>query len=619
MDVPYHHVTTSGDLDVLARRWADAAAYGLDTEFYGPTIYDPFARKKRNRHFLDPFRTQLAGYSVALPDGYRAYVPLRHVDGHNADLGPALGMLQAALRRRGVPVWAHFVKGELRILANEGIDPSHAEWRDSMILGWLLGKWVGSKKRLGLKPLVAEHLGVTATTFEDVAGEAVNAIHTVPARTVGPYAAADAAHTLALGQLWEPEARATGCWKAFVDLEMPLVPVLRHCEDVGVPVDGPYLDEAVRSLTVLVGALEEAWWDLVGVEIGRAAACAEVLYSQRAWWPVRGLKRLAASGAWPMDATTLEGLQGRVAGPGAEALDLRLRWAAAAKLLGTYVSRLRVQAGWYPDGRIRPSWNQTSVDTGRLSCSNPNLQNQPGTLDDLPTLRRAFRARPGYLLVVADQSQLEPRVLAHLSGDAALAATWGPDGTGDVYAAVAGDLGITRKAAKVVFLAVMYGKAHWSLARDLSITEDEAQAILDRFWAKYPDVARWRSDQVREARTTGRVRTLCGRFRTLDLSLPTWRVANQAANTPIQGSAADLMKLVMIRLYRRWTERGWLADGTAAILAQVHDELVTEVREEWCAAAAADLQDAMEHAWPRGLRVRLVAKPMVVTSWDQAK
>ncbi len=624
---PYALVTTSDDLVELAARCNAAEYLGFDTEFSGPTIRDPNGRPGR-KVFLDPFQTRLAGFSVATPakgsdPGWSAYVPLRH-DWHgfnpNAHAPEALAVLNVVLGS-GKPVWAHYVKGELRVLANEGLDVTRVTWRDSLVLAWLLNKGVGPKGRLGLKALAAEHLGHVMTTYaEATKGFDPHAIHTVQAHVVGPYAADDARCTLALGQLWEPEARKEGVWRAFVDLEMPLVPVLRHMEDVGIGVDDAFLADAEVSLTALVGACEEAWFDLTKTDIARTAACADRMYNDLAWWPTRGLKPLAKSGAWPMDAATLEALGRMDLGPdGRAALELRLRWAEASKLLGTYVTRLRSQARWYPDGRIRPSWNQTAVDTGRLSCSGPNLMNQPGSSPGMPVLRRAFRARPGFKLVVADQSQLEPRMLAHLSKDPALLAVWAPDGPGDVYLGIATDLGITRAAAKVVFLAVSYGMAPGTLAARLGLSYAEGKAILDRFWAKYSAVAAWCGGRLKEAQTTGRVRTLTNRFRALNLAEPEWRVANQARNTPVQGSAADVMKMAMIKLHRRWVERGWLADGTAAILVQCHDELVCEVRENRVVLAGCDVRELMENAWGPGLLVPLKAEPKVVDSWDEGK
>jgi len=387
-------------------------------------------------------------------------------------------------------------------------------------------------------------------------------------------------------------------------------------ERTGILVDREVLEELSRRLEASLAELEAAIHEEAGGPFNPASPqqLADVLFD-RLGYPV--LRRTAKT---KRPSTNVEVLQ-ELAARGYRLPALILEYREQAKLKGTYVDALPRQIG--SDGRIHTRFHQTVTATGRLSSSDPNLQNIPVRTELGREIRRAFIAPEGRLILAADYSQIELRVLAHMSGDAALSEAFrrGEDIHRATAAAVLGKdpAAVTpteRRAAKTVNFGLIYGMGAYSLARDLGITPAEAQRFIDTYFERFPGVRRYMDGLRERARAEGVVTTLFGRIRriaNLDAANANVRAAAErmAINAPIQGTAADIIKLAMIEVHRR------LGSGPARLLLQVHDELVLEVPAGELDAVAHEVRDAMEHVVE--LDVPLVVDVGSGPSWYEAK
>ena len=397
-------------------------------------------------------------------------------------------------------------------------------------------------------------------------------------------------------------------------VELPLSRVLAAMELAGVALDLDYLAALSRELAAEIAGLEEEIYRLVGhpFNLNSRDQLEVVLYDELGLPP---LKKTAKTGKRSTSAATLEALRGLH-----PVVDLILKYRELAKLKGTYVDPLPrlVHPG---TGRVHTRFHQTQTATGRLSSSDPNLQNIPIRGDWGPRIRRAFVAGEGMRLVVADYSQIELRVLAHLSGDENLIRIFqeGRDVHSEtarwIFGTEAVD-GEMRRAAKTVNFGVLYGMGPHSLAATLGIAFEEAAGFIERYFASFPEVREFFDRLLAEARERGYVETLFGRRRFVPDLTSTNRRAREAAervavNMPIQGTAADLMKLAMVKLHDELEPLG------ARMLLQVHDELVIEAPENRTQEVAATVRRVMESAWP--LSVPLVAEVGVGENWVDAK
>jgi DNA polymerase-1 len=497
--------------------------------------------------------------------------------------------LAAALATHLDNLWCHDAKALLARLRDAGISPAEVP-HDSLRAGYLLAPG----EPVDLASLATRH-GLAAPTA-GAAGEATTAA--------------------ALAPLLAERLAREGLERVYAELERPLVPVLEAMERRGIRLDLDALADLGRRLGSSLVELEREIHAEAGgpFNINSPTQLAEVLFARRGLPVVR---RTAKTKAPSTDADVLAEL----ATKGFRLPALILEFREQAKLKSTYVDALPRQLA--ADGRIHTRFNQAVTATGRLSSSDPNLQNVPTRTELGREVRRAFVADRGCLLLAADYSQIELRVLAHLSGDPALAAAFAVGE--DIHRATAALVfriapeAVTseqRRAAKTINFGLIYGMSAYALARELGVTPGEAQGFIDAYFAGMPRVRSYLDETRDEARRTGKVTTMFGRIRWIT-GLDSRNAAvrgnaeRMAINAPIQGTAADLMKLAMIRLHRA------LDADTAHLLLQVHDELVLEVADSAVMRVAGVVREAMEGV--AELRVPLRADTGAARSWADAK
>ena len=488
--------------------------------------------------------------------------------------------------------WCHDAKPLLAWMRDAGETPGGVP-RDTMLAGYLLAP--GESSEL---PALCRRLRVVAPA-NDTPEEHARAV-------------------AGLAPLLAVHLKKDGLEEVFTTLELPLVPVLEAMERHGIRLDLAVLDELSRRLTISLAELERDIHAEAGgpFNINSPQQLAEVLFERRGL-PV--LRRTAKTRAPSTDADVL----GELAARGHRLPALLLEYREQAKLKSTYVDALPKEVA--ADGRVHTRFNQAVAATGRLSSSDPNLQNIPVRTEMGREVRRAFVADPGQVLLAADYSQIELRVLAHLSQDPALEEAFarGDDihrATAALVFGVAPELvgPEQRRAAKTINFGLIYGMGAYALARELGVSNAEAAKFIEAYFARLPKVREYLETTKEQARVTGKVTTLFGRVRWisgLDAASSQVRgnAERQAINAPVQGTAADLMKLAMIRLHRE-IEAGGLP---ARLLLQVHDELILEVAKEAVTAVSALVTRAMEGV--AVLRVPLKVEIGTGTSWAAAK
>ncbi len=511
------------------------------------------------------------------------------------DPGGAADALAGALHG----AWSfHGTKTLLRILRDRG-----RRWREAPFDTELAAYLLDPGEPMALEAVARRHLPTLPPTPAAPSLE-------------GAATAERALWTARLREVLEPRIEATPLGGVYRRIEAPLVPVLEAMERTGILVDRTVLDELSRRLEASIAELEREIHAEAGgpFNIASPQQLAEVLFEKKGY-PV--LRRTAKT---RRPSTNVEVLQ-ELAARGYRLPALILEYREQTKLKGTYVDALPRQIG--PDGRIHSRFHQTVTATGRLSSSDPNLQNIPVRSELGREIRRAFVAPEEFVILAADYSQIELRVLAHMSGDAALLEAFrrGEDIHRATAAAVLGKApdavdAAERRAAKTVHFGLIYGMGAYSLARDLGITPAEAQQFIDRYFERFPGVRAYMDGLKEKARAEGVVSTLFGRIRRIaNLDSPNANIRaaaeRMAINAPIQGTAADIIKLAMIEVARR------LEGTTARLLLQVHDELVLEVPEAELETVSATVRDAMEHVTE--LDVPLVVDMGSGPSWYEAK
>ena len=508
-----------------------------------------------------------------------------------AVLGPAstlAGAISPHLDHR----WCHDAKALLAAVRDAGAKPKGVP-RDTMLAGYLLG------------PGETTELGGLCRRFSC----------TPPA---GDTADERARAVAALAPVLATRLKEGGLEEVFTTLELPLVPVLEAMERHGIRLDLAVLEELGQRLGASLAGLEQEIHTEAGgpFNINSPQQLAEVLFERRGL-PV--LRRTAKTRAPSTDADVLAELAAR----GHRLPALLLEYREQAKLKSTYVDALPKQVG--TDGRVHTCFNQAVAATGRLSSSDPNLQNIPVRTEMGREVRRAFVADPRHVLLAADYSQIELRVLAHLSQDPGLEEAFARGE--DIHSATAALVfGVApelvgpeqRRAAKTINFGLIYGMGAYALARELGVSNAEAQKFIEAYFARLPKVREYLEATKEEARTTGKVSTLFGRVRWisgLDAANSQVRgnAERQAINAPVQGTAADLMKLAMIRLHGE-LEKG---EVPGRLLLQVHDELVLEVASKATTEVAALATRVMEGV--AKLRVPLKVEIGTGSSWAAAK
>ena len=567
---------------------------------------------------LDYMQAEVVGVSFAIAPGEAAYVPFGH-DYPGApeqlDRDAVLAALRPLLESDRPRLLGHNLKYDMNVLANHGIALSGIAF-DTMLESYVLNS---TASRHDMDSLALKYLGHRTVHYEEVAGKGARQIpfNAVPLETAGPYAAEDADIVLRLHEhLWPKLAAEPGLKRVFEEIELPLVPVLSAMERTGVKIDVERLRQQSRELAEAMHRIEEAAYRIAGApfNLGSPKQIQEILFDRL------GLPVLAKT---PKGApSTAESVLAELAET-YELPRLILEWRSLSKLKSTYTDRLPEQVD-PRTGRVHTSYHQAVAATGRLSSSDPNLQNIPIRTEEGRRIRQAFVAEAGFLMLAADYSQIELRIMAHLSGDEGLLRAFA-EGR-DIHRATAAEVfdvpeeAVTdeqRRAAKVINFGLIYGMSPFGLAKQLGIDRAEAQAYVEQYFARYPGVRRYMEETRAKAHEQGYVETLFGRR----LYLPEINARNQqrraaaertAINAPMQGTAADIIKRAMIRVHR------WIREAAPAVrmIMQVHDELVFEVPEAEVEAVSARVRALMESA--AELKVPLIVDVGVGRNWDEA-
>ena len=567
---------------------------------------------------LDYMQAEVVGVSFALAPGEAAYVPFGH-DYPGApeqlDRERVLEALRPLLESDRPRLLGHNLKYDMNVLANHGIALSGIAF-DTMLESYVLNS---TASRHDMDSLALKYLGHRTVHYEEVAGKGAKQIpfNAVPLETAGPYAAEDADIVLRLhAHLWPKLAAEPGLKRVFEEIELPLVPVLSAMERTGVKIDVEQLRQQSRELAEAMHRIEEAAHRIAGApfNLGSPKQIQEILFERL------GLPVLAKT---PKGApSTAESVLAELAET-YELPRLILEWRSLSKLKSTYTDRLPEQVD-PRTGRVHTSYHQAVAATGRLSSSDPNLQNIPIRTEEGRRIRQAFVAEEGFLMLAADYSQIELRIMAHLSGDEGLLRAFA-EGR-DIHRATAAEVfgvpeeAVTseqRRAAKVINFGLIYGMSPFGLAKQLGIDRAEAQAYVEQYFARYPGVRRYMEETRAKAHEQGYVETLFGRR----LYLPEINARNQqrraaaertAINAPMQGTAADIIKRAMIRVHR------WIGEVAPEVrmIMQVHDELVFEVPESEVEAVSARVRELMESA--AELKVPLVVDTGIGRNWDEA-
>lgn len=552
----------------------------------------------------DPYAAELVGLAVAWGPALdqAAYIPIGHRDVTCLPWDTVKTALARAFENPETEKIAHNASYDIGILDRYEF-PVGGQLIDTMIAAWLIDPGL---RGLGLKDLVWTRLKTEMTRITDLigTGKAQITMDQVPAATAGAYAGADAAMTLALAEVLLPEVAEKGLDNLLRNIEMPLVPVLVDIERTGVKVDVEFLRHMSTELTARLRKLERAIQEIAGIafNVNSTQQLSDVLFGKLGL-PTDGLKKTQA-GAYSTAADVLEGLRGRH-----EIIDLILEQRQLTKLLGTYVDALPGLVNTRT-GRVHTSFNQAGAETGRLSSSNPNLQNIPIRSDIGREIRKAFIAEPGCVLLSADYSQVELRILAHITQDAYMLAAFARGE--DIHASAAAKVYETplsqvtkeqRAVAKMMNFATSYGVTAFGLAQRTGLSRSEASDFMNRYFATYPGVKKYIEETIALARRQGYVETLLGRRRFFPVLKTTAtsaqaynmrQAAERAAiNHPIQGTAADIIKMAMIALHRRLKQEGF----RARMILQVHDELVLETPEDEVPAVAKVVKETMEGAY----------------------
>lgn len=554
----YTLIDTPEKLADLAKKLAKSTRFALDTETTG----------------LDTLTSELVGLSIALSPGNAFYLPVGHVgvEGAQLELSEVKKVIGPVFADRKIAKIAHNAKFDLQILRTSGFTVASLEF-DTMLAAHLLGE-----KAPGLKNLASAHLGVEMTPITELIGEGKNqiCISRCGLRQTAEYACADADMTFRLAEHLEPQLEEQNQWKLFTEVEMPLVPLITDMERSGITLDIKRLEKMSIEIGEALKAIENDVYSMAGHEFNIASPkqLGDVLFGELHLPAGRKTKT-----GFCTDAAVLDQLKDEHAIVGKI-----LEYRTLAKLKSTYVDALPTMVSPC-DGRLHTSFNQARTATGRLSSSDPNLQNIPIKGDLAREIRKAFVAPAGHVLLAADYSQIDLRALAHLSGDPDLIAAFKADE--DIHTATAVRLyGVPRedvtkdmrRFAKTVNFGVIYGMSDYGLEQATEMSRQESQKFIATYFERYPGVAAYLEATKEKARSQGYVETILGRRRYIpDINASNRQVREaaerMAINMPVQGTSADIIKVAMLDVCREMNQRKL----HSRLLLQVHDELIFEV------------------------------------------
>ena len=597
-----HVITEQAELEAWLERLNEAERFCFDLE-------------TTSLNYMD---AEIVGIGVSLEAGEAAYIPVAHdyLDApQQLDRKAVLAALKPLLEDPAKTKIGQNLKYDISVLANYDISVV-GPFADTMLASYVLNS---TATRHDMDSLALKYLGEKTISFEEIAGKGAKQLtfNQIALEQAAPYACEDVDITLRLQDTLRPQVEREGRLAEVLDhLELPLISVLSRIERNGVAVDAERLYEQSQQLEQRIRELESEAFELAGREfnLGSPKQLGQILFEEQKIPVIKKTPKGAPSTA----EAVLEEL----------ALDYPLpkvimQHRGLAKLKSTYTDKLPRLLN-KKTGRVHTSYHQAVTATGRLSSSDPNLQNIPIRTEEGRKIRQAFVARPGYRIVAADYSQIELRIMAHLSEDKGLLEAFA-EGR-DIHTATAAEVfgtslekvsGDQRRSAKAINFGLIYGMSAWGLARQLRIDRSQAQTYIDRYFDRYPGVARY-MDRIRtQAAEDGFVETVMGRR----LYLPEIHSQNRnrrqgaertAINAPMQGTAADIIKQAMIDV------DAWLAEGEfdALMVMQVHDELVFEVAEAQVERFIEQVQARMQAA--ASLSVPLIVEAQSGANWDEA-
>ncbi|MFT6306249.1 MAG: DNA polymerase-1 [Gammaproteobacteria bacterium] len=598
----YETITTLAALDEWIEKLEKAELFAFDTETTS----------------LDYMKAEVVGVSFAIDDGKAAYVPLTHdYDGapEQLDRQEVLDRLKPLLEGDKRNLVGQHIKYDINVLRNHGVELVNVA-HDTMLESYVINS---TATRHNMDALASKYLGVTTIKFEDVAGKGKKQLtfNQIEIDVASPYAAEDADITLRLHKALWPMLEAEPTLKAlYLDVELPSLHALSHIEYAGVRIDAQMLEKQGATIATTIARVKAEAVEDAGREfnLGSPKQIGEIFFEEKQFPVIRKTPKGQPSTA----EDVLEQL----------AIDyplprLILQHRSLTKLMSTYIEKLPLQIN-PATNRVHTSYNQAIASTGRLSSTDPNLQNIPVRTEEGRRIREAFIAEPGYRLLAADYSQIELRIMAHLSSDVGLVTAF--EQSMDVHKATASEVfGVPldavdsdqRRSAKAINFGLIYGMSAFGLAKQLDISRGEAQQYINLYFERYPGVKAYMDDTRALAKEQGFVETVFGRRLYLpDINARNAQMRNYAErtaiNAPMQGTAADIIKRAMISV------DNWLtADNIdARIIMQVHDELVLEVKAGDLESVGEQVQRIMIEA--ATLKVPLEVDVGIGNSWEEA-
>ncbi|MBA4420703.1 MAG: DNA polymerase I [Anaerolinea sp.] len=594
-------VDTNETLQELASALKAASTIAIDTETTS----------------TDPMRADLVGISFCVQPGTAYYLPVGHhtPGSRQLSLKEVQDSLAGILSDPTIKKAGHNIKYDAMILKLHGLPVTPLSF-DTMIAEWLINP---NSRNLGLKSLAWIRLGYQMTHIEDLIGRGKNQLNMadVEIARAAPYAADDAEATLRLIPVLEKDLVKNNAIKLLSDMEMPLVSVLADMEEAGILLDVPFFQRFSVELQTLLAGLEEKVYQAAGTpfNLNSTQQLSRVLFENlKLAPPDRGKK--TASGLYSTSADVLASLKGKH-----PIVDWILEYRELSKLKSTYVDTLPLEVNPHTS-RVHTSYNQTGTVTGRIASSDPNLQNIPTRTDQGHRVREGFVAAPGCLLLSVDYSQIELRIAAHMSGDEAMLQAF-RDGI-DIHTATAAAVNgvhidqVTkdqRQAAKAINFGLIYGMGAFSLSQTLGVTLSEAEIFIKAYFNQFPQVKIFLDNLRKLATTEGYVETLLGRRRyfpglaTQSNVAMRQREEREAINAPIQGTAADIIKLAMLKIPSALQKAGL----AGKLILQVHDELVLECPQMELEQTALVVQHEMENAFT--LNIPLTTEARAGKNW----
>ncbi|MDY7524131.1 DNA polymerase I [Sphingomonas sp. 10B4] len=551
---------------------------------------------------IDATRAELVGVSMALQPNKACYIPLAHGGSGlfaetpvQLDRDVALAKLKPLFEDPAVLKIGHNLKYDMIVLGRLGVGVAPHD--DTILMSFDLDAGLHGHS---MDELAATHLSHSCIAFKDVVGvgKSQRSFNEVDLDAATRYAAEDADVTLRLWRRFKPRLVAESATRVYEMVDRPLAPVIAQMEMHGIKVDREKLSSLSNDFAQQIGALEVEIHALAGgaFTIGSPKQLGDVLFERM------GIKggRKGKSGVYSTDVTELERIAADKDSPGKDIATKVLEWRQLSKLKSTYTDALQAQIN-PATGRVHTSYSLTGAQTGRLSSTDPNLQNIPIRTEIGRQIRDAFVAEPGNVLLAADYSQIELRLAAHMADVPALKAAFANGD--DIHSLTAMELfgevnRDTRGRAKTINFAILYGISRWGLAGRLDVTADEAQAMIDRYFERFPGIRNYIAATTEFVRETGYTATLFGRkthFPRIKSKLQHERQGAERAaiNAPIQGTSADIIKRAMVRMGPALEAAGL---GHVRMLLQVHDELVFELPEGDVAAAKPVIEHVMASA-----------------------